>query len=352
MKEIYFKLALFYLIFAVAYAAVPVKNPPQELIPEYTLNGSIPIEYYFVDDTLKGESTHFTYTSKDIDRVITTSKQIINKFDNLLRKVNLLHKKDDPDSFMAISNLIWSLPKFQWVHFTFYIHEKDIANKRICVFGSSDPWVEAMLLALGASEVITIEYNQLTFEHPALHTIPKESFNNFYNPTESPYRHYFDALVSISSFDHDGLGRYGDPLSPQADINMMEKIVHLLRMEEEAEGGGRMFLTVPIGQDTVVFNLHRQYGTKRLPLLLQHWDIVHILGWEERQLQEHTSWRKTYEPVFVLKPKAIVVPPIPVASTGTTITCDRDDNNECSNVEVIDEAHSSASLSSSVIEEL
>ena len=44
------------------------------------------------------------------------------------------------------------------------------------------------------------------------------------------------------SFDHDGLGRYGDPVNPDADLEAMQNARRLLRP------GHKMFLTVPIGE--------------------------------------------------------------------------------------------------------
>lgn len=31
----------------------------------------------------------------------------------------------------------------------------------------------------------------------------------------------FDAIVSFSGLEHDGLGRYGDPLNPYGDLSAM-----------------------------------------------------------------------------------------------------------------------------------
>jgi Caenorhabditis protein of unknown function, DUF268 len=37
-------------------------------------------------------------------------------------------------------------------------------------------------------------------------------------------RTLFDAGFSISSFEHDGLGMYGDPLDPDGDLKAMRKM--------------------------------------------------------------------------------------------------------------------------------
>jgi hypothetical protein len=53
-----------------------------------------------------------------------------------------------------------------------------------------------------------------------------------------------------------------------------------------------------------VWNLHRRYGEARLPLLLEGWDEVERVGWEEGVLTAERSFAKTKEPVFVLRAPA------------------------------------------------
>ena len=65
--------------------------------------------------------------------------------------------------------------------------------------------------------------------------------------------------------------------------------------------GGRLLLTVPVGPDALVWNLHRRYGPARLPLLLQGWEEVERFGWEEARLTAPASTRRSYEPLFLLR---------------------------------------------------
>ena len=50
----------------------------------------------------------------------------------------------------------------------------------------------------------------------------------------------------------------------------------------------------------MVWNLHRRYGSLRLPLLLQGWREVERIGWDESRLSAPANVAKAYEPVFVL----------------------------------------------------
>lgn len=78
------------------------------------------------------------------------------------------------------------------------------------------------------------QYNQLTYDHPNITTLLVEDTNQ----TEPLY----DRALSVSSFDHDGLGRYGDPINPVGDLVAMETVHKVLRSD------GLLFLTVPIGE--------------------------------------------------------------------------------------------------------
>ena len=105
-----------------------------------------------------------------------------------------------------------------------------------------------------------------------------------------------NAVFSISSFEHDGLGRYGDPLNPNGDIESMSRMKTLLDKD------GLMYLAVPLGIDTVVWNAHRFYGRVRLPMLLEGWEVVDTFGVDEQTLDmvmplTHTA----YQPIFVLR---------------------------------------------------
>jgi len=107
----------------------------------------------------------------------------------------------------------------------------------------------------------------------------------------------FDVALSISGFDHDGLGRYGDPMRPDGDLAAMAVARCLLKPQE-----GVLVLTVPVGPDIVVYNLHRRYGPLRLPALLSGWHIRDIFGWDHEKLYQEADFRRSYEPAFVLAP--------------------------------------------------
>lgn len=79
----------------------------------------------------------------------------------------------------------------------------------------------------------------------------------------------FDFAFSYSSISHDGLGRYGDTLNPRGDLQLMAKLLLTI-----VKPGGYFFLGVPAGDDALVWNAHRVYAPRRLPLLLAGWTLI------------------------------------------------------------------------------
>lgn len=79
----------------------------------------------------------------------------------------------------------------------------------------------------------------------------------------------FDLMINCSTIEHVGLaGRYGvSKDESDADIQTMKKLAQLLKKD------GLMLLTIPVGQDTVFYPMHRVYGKKRVPLLLDNYSI-------------------------------------------------------------------------------
>lgn len=130
------------------------------------------------------------------------------------------------------------------------------------IVGSLEPWYEAVCLSRGAASCTTLEYNKLDFQHPGLRTMTMAEF------AAMEPKPKFDVALSISSLEHDGLGRYGDPVDANGDLKAMEKMRDIVRP------GGFLLLAVPVGADLIKWNAHRKYGRARLPVLLHHWSLV------------------------------------------------------------------------------
>lgn len=83
----------------------------------------------------------------------------------------------------------------------------------------------------------------------------------------------FDFILNISSTEHIGLGRYGDPIGEDFDLQTMARLREWMGPES------KQILTVPVGQDAVVGHWHRVFGSKRLPRLLEGYLALEEMFW-------------------------------------------------------------------------
>lgn len=77
-----------------------------------------------------------------------------------------------------------------------------------------------------------------------------------------------DVVTIISTLEHVGLGRYGDPLDINGDIKTMDEIHRILKR------GGYVIITIPYGYPTVVYNVHRIYDQGRISLITKKFKII------------------------------------------------------------------------------
>jgi len=238
-----------------ARAMRPTRVIPPHLLDAYTMNGKIRVQEKYRDSAYPSEAPLFY----DKERIEAYIRQI--------------RKKATPFPRYGLTNL--------WL---FEALEKyGIRGKTVAVMGSNKPWYESVCLSYGGL-CTTIEYNKILTDHPGLKFLTPDDYD------KDPLK--FDAALSISSFEHDGLGRFGDPLNPQGDLQAMQKMKSMLKP------GGLMYLAVPLGVDTVIWNANRVYGKIRFPLLLEGWKTLETFGFEEDQLERD---KNRYEPLFVLE---------------------------------------------------
>ena len=93
--------------------------------------------------------------------------------------------------------------------------ELPFKGSRVLVVGSQSPWLEALLLENGAGHVTTLDYVKINCDHPNITTITPDELRQAY--LNNKFKE-FDFVVSFSSIEHSGLGRYGDGLNPWGDL--------------------------------------------------------------------------------------------------------------------------------------
>ena len=75
-------------------------------------------------------------------------------------------------------------------------------------------------------KVTTLEYADQNNEHPKINLVTPEALRKSVLEGNMPQ---FDAMVTFSSIEHSGLGRYGDSLNPWGDLIAMAQSWCLLK---------------------------------------------------------------------------------------------------------------------------
>jgi hypothetical protein len=241
---------------------VPPKEIPPELLPSFSMNGRAEIEYNYLNLTYP-DNHPLIYTDQEIDHYIGVISE------NLKRP-----ESERLDHWYIYGSLD------QWVCDA--IAKYPIRGKSVVNMGSLTPWYESMFILFGAKPV-TIDYNRIVLLTDRMSVMTIDEWERA--------RPVFDLGFSISSFEHDGLGMYGEPLDPDGDLKAMRK------MTERIKPGGLLFLAVPTGRDKVLFNNARIYGRYRLPLLMAGWDWIDSFGFSDSDLDDNGS----AQPLYVLK---------------------------------------------------
>jgi SAM-dependent methyltransferase len=65
-----------------------------------------------------------------------------------------------------------------------------------------------------------------------------------------------ESLSCLHAAEHFGLGRYSDPVDPEAVFRLMGSLRRVLSR------GGRLYFSVPIGRERVEFNAHRVFSVE------------------------------------------------------------------------------------------
>lgn len=168
-------------------------SPPPALLAGYTMSGQVPMEHFYVDETAGGQGTHYRYPSADIAAMLVAAE----------RQLRRPHAR----------------PTQRWLTEAI---AREAKGASAVVYGSIEPWVEVLLLAAGAANVTTVEYNRLTHEHPQLLTTTVLAHKE-----EIAGGRTYDLAVAHGAFDHDGLGRYRTSYSVRTSVINADHSIHV-----------------------------------------------------------------------------------------------------------------------------
>lgn len=248
------------LICFLALASFGIGAPPPSEIPEefwkdFTLNGEIPITYWYFDDTQKVAQN----PSEKLDFFIQKAKS----------RQWCFNGEVDGFIFQALDDIA-----------------REIKGKEVCLLADRTNWYASVLLSYGTRPVV-IDWLSNVTQDTRVTYLSRDEYAR--NPRK------FDLIIAITSLALEGLGRHGEPLSPDGDLWLMSQFKRVLNP------GGKLLLTLPVGTDALVWNAFRVYGEKRLRLLFKGWKPVRYYGFKRESLNRNPGY--FYQPAFLLTPR-------------------------------------------------
>jgi hypothetical protein len=164
------------------------------------------------------------------------------------------------------------------------------------VVGSVSPWVEALLYEHGCRNIVTLDLRKPCSEIADLRTVDYREWER------TGLR--VDALVSFSTVEHIGLGRYGDAEDEDGDVSWMTDFAY-----RTLNDGGVQLIAVPVGEADATSEAHRIYGPERMARLLERWTLLGAIyqGQPVTEIpfsEPHSGedWQK--QPVLAIRPRA------------------------------------------------
>lgn len=124
--------------------------------------------------------------------------------------------------------------------------------------------IPLQLASLGY-EVYAIDVQKYYAKHPNLNVIQGDITQTSF-PDD-----FFDVITAVSTIEHIGLTRYGDPAYKDGDKKAMAEIFRILKV------GGRVIMTVPFGERNIFYHKnipsHRTYDLPSLKELFSEFEI-------------------------------------------------------------------------------
>jgi hypothetical protein len=92
------------------------------------------------------------------------------------------------------------------------------------------------------------------------------------------------SISSLHAAEHFGLGRYSDPVDPNACFTFMRSLQRVL------SSGGKLYFSVPVGRERVEFNANRVFAPKTI---LDSFPLLHLVSFslvaDDGQLYENVD---------------------------------------------------------------
>lgn len=158
-------------------------------------------------------------------------------------------------------------------------------NSKILIGGSVSPWIESICLANQFTDITTSDYEVRKVEDGRIKFVHANDISDT----------KFDLIISFSSIEHDGLGRYGDPINPYGSFNAVDEF------HESLNDRGCLLCGIPINpvqdsQTLIQAHNHIIFSrdiTRKLFRKFKVLDIINQLdGW-------NYYWQ--HQPIYILQ---------------------------------------------------
>lgn len=148
----------------------------------------------------------------------------------------------------------------RFIEYSWVLRNLDVPFGRMLDVGSTGSTFPILLASFGY-DVYSIDVREYEWKtHPNLTAVVGDI-----RKTEFPNR-FFDRVTAVSTIEHVGLGRYGDPLDPDGDRKALLEIARILKPQ------GKLLMTMPFGR-MAVSKLHRVYDKETLKTLVEGFKV-------------------------------------------------------------------------------
>ena len=88
----------------------------------------------------------------------------------------------------------------------------------------------------------------------------------------------------MHTIEHIGLGRYGDPIDPNADIKAINELKRIIKPD------GHLLIVVPIGKPKIMFNAHRIYSYEMIINLMNGFNLKEFsMGYDNQDFKTNAN---------------------------------------------------------------
>lgn len=95
-----------------------------------------------------------------------------------------------------------------------------------------------------------------------------------------------ESMSALCSLEHFGLGRYGDPIDPEACFKCFDAI------QKKIKPDGNLYLSVPVGKERVEFNAHRVFYANTILECFQDMQLIEYSCVSEGKLEWNVAIHK------------------------------------------------------------